>query len=316
MEKGARRRGPALTLFLAAPLVGEIFSGSTPLNTPFSIPFLPILPPLYGCGALLIRELLVRRQLGRRALFLLALAFGLMEEGFMLGSIFNPEFPPTAPVSGVAMFLGVQWVWTLTVLSAHVFLSIGIPVLLVEMAFPEIAGRPLLHGRRLALVIAAYAAAIVVGTPLIAAILAAAVNVYLPVGLPWLVTPLIAGVLVALALRQPKGTLLPPEAGGPSGRAFGLGLAVAFLVLPLPFLLVQLPLLAVISVPIGWLLLYRNLRALATRGALLSFISGGLTMFGTFLVPLNVLQLNIGPLVAAIILIVSIRRLWRREPPM
>jgi hypothetical protein len=307
-----RRWGPALTLFWLAPLTGEIFSGSTPLNTPFSILFLPFLPPLYGCGALLARELLVRHHKSWRTLFLFGLAYGVMEEGFMLGSLFNPTFPPTAPVAGAATFLGVQWVWALTVLSAHVLLSIAIPILLVEVAFPEAAGRPLLAGRRLWLAVAGYVAAILIGTPVTALILAAAVHISFPLGLPWLLAPVAAAGLVVLGLRQPSGALISSEPGAPSRRAFILGLAVAFLVLPLPFLLVRLPVFAVLSVPAGWLLLYLFRREVTGKHAVLSLVSGVLTMLGIFLVPLNLLQLNIGPLAVAVLLFFWLRTLSRR----
>lgn len=55
-----RRIHPALALWLIAPVFGEMFSGSTPLDeyvSPFTI---MIFGMLYGGGAILVREIIIR----------------------------------------------------------------------------------------------------------------------------------------------------------------------------------------------------------------------------------------------------------------
>lgn len=73
-----------LTLYVLAPIVGEVLSGSTPpLNfiTPFT--FL-LLTWLYGSGAIIARELVRRRGLGWTSILLLGAAYGILEEGLVV----------------------------------------------------------------------------------------------------------------------------------------------------------------------------------------------------------------------------------------
>src|SRR5512140_813410 len=74
-----RRISPALALWLIAPIFGELVSGSTPLNEYLS-PFTLVLCMLYGSGALLIREMLIRWGKNWRSLLLLGAAYGIYEE--------------------------------------------------------------------------------------------------------------------------------------------------------------------------------------------------------------------------------------------
>ena len=49
-----------------------------------------LLASLYGSGALLIRELKVRWRKGYVSMFLLGTAYGIIEEGLMVKSFFDP----------------------------------------------------------------------------------------------------------------------------------------------------------------------------------------------------------------------------------
>jgi len=81
---------PALVLFLTAPIFGELFSGSSPLNEFLNPITFTILSLLYGCGATLVRELVIRWQKGWISIFLLGAAYGIYEEGIMVQSFFDP----------------------------------------------------------------------------------------------------------------------------------------------------------------------------------------------------------------------------------
>src|SRR5512141_2133224 len=87
---GRSNRGPVLTLLLLAPAIGELLSGSSPPLQFFNPVFLLLLMGLYGCGALLIREAVVRRALNTSGLLLLGLAYAAIEEGLTCKSFFNP----------------------------------------------------------------------------------------------------------------------------------------------------------------------------------------------------------------------------------
>lgn len=79
------RTWPALlTLYFLSPLVGEMVSGSTPFLLfiqPFSLVFLPL---LYGSGAILIHEVIVRHRVGWGNALLLGAAFGVYQEALVV----------------------------------------------------------------------------------------------------------------------------------------------------------------------------------------------------------------------------------------
>src|SRR5271169_2664844 len=128
-----RRVPPPWFLFFFAPLTAEYVSGSSPYLNPFVWVgnFL-----LYGAGTLLIRELRVRWKKGWLAVFILAAAYMIAEEGLMLNTLFDP----TRHTEGRA--LGVNWVWTTGMLMVHSLVSILAPLLLTEAIYDEQANQP------------------------------------------------------------------------------------------------------------------------------------------------------------------------------
>src|SRR5215469_3384655 len=142
------RTWPAvLALYVLAPVVGEMLSGSTPpllFFTPFGLIFEC---GLYGSGALLVREVARRRGLGWGAILLLGAAYGILEEGLVVTSWFNPYWPDLGRLAGYGRALDTSWVWALGLTMYHAVVSITIPIVLVEALFPSKAGIPWL-GRR------------------------------------------------------------------------------------------------------------------------------------------------------------------------
>jgi hypothetical protein len=130
----------AVTLFFIAPLVAEYLLGD------FSITFLSpliIMAPMYGGGALLIRELARRSGRGWPTILLLGCAYCLIEEGFSTQTLFNPNsfgLHLLAPAWIPALGIGA-W-WTLFMLNVHPFWSIGVSIALAEGLFPSRARTP------------------------------------------------------------------------------------------------------------------------------------------------------------------------------
>ncbi|MEW5871745.1 MAG: hypothetical protein AB1894_20930 [Chloroflexota bacterium] len=138
---------PALALFFLAPAIGELLSGSAPpaeFFNPFSI---LILGALYGSGALLVRELRVRWNKGWATVFALGAAYGIIEEGLMVKSFFDPNWMDLGLLGTYGRWMGVNWVWTLELTLYHAVFSIAIPILLIELFFPAQRQQPWL-GRR------------------------------------------------------------------------------------------------------------------------------------------------------------------------
>jgi len=137
-EKGDLRRHtwPILTLFLLSPAIGELLSGSSP-PAEFFHPFtLFLLAALYGSGAVLIRELRVRWGKGWPTVLTLGAAYGVVEEGLMVKSFFDPNWPDLGPLGTYGRWAGVNWVWSLQLTIYHAVFSVAIPILLVELLFP------------------------------------------------------------------------------------------------------------------------------------------------------------------------------------
>ena len=79
----------AVTLFFLAPIVAEFLLGDFPATW---LPLLIILAPMYGGGALLIRELTRRAGRGWPTILLLGAAYAIIEEAFTTQSLFNTHY--------------------------------------------------------------------------------------------------------------------------------------------------------------------------------------------------------------------------------
>lgn len=126
---------PAAILFILAPLVAEFLLGNLAITM---LPVLVVMAPMYGGGALLIREVVRRTGRGWSGMILLALAYAVLEEGIVTQSLFNPDYLGENLLDyGFLPSLGIALPWTLFVLTLHTVWSISVPIALVEALFPE-----------------------------------------------------------------------------------------------------------------------------------------------------------------------------------
>src|SRR5215467_11660577 len=120
-----RRLAPVLWLLVLAPLIAEFLLGDFSVG---SLPLIQVFVPLYGGGALVIREAVRRTRRGWPSIVLLAVAYALVEEGFGTQSLFNPNYAGQHLLAyGYVPALGTSPVWALFVLSIHVVWSISTP---------------------------------------------------------------------------------------------------------------------------------------------------------------------------------------------
>lgn len=128
---------PAVALFFIAPLVAEFLLGNLPISM---LPATLILAPMYGGGALLIRETVRRTGRGWPSIFVLALAYGVVEEAFVTQTLFNPDYlglglhllePARIPTLGIG-----GW-WTVFVLTQHTVWSMATSIALAEALVPD-----------------------------------------------------------------------------------------------------------------------------------------------------------------------------------
>ncbi|MFC6158845.1 hypothetical protein [Kribbella jiaozuonensis] len=129
-QTSVKRALPALGLFFLSPLVAEFLLGNIPITALFA---LIGLAPLYGGGAVLIREVVRRRGWGYPSVVILALAYGVLEEGITTQSLFNPNYAGQRLLDpGHIGFLGMGAPWTVFVLGLHTIWSITVPIVVVE----------------------------------------------------------------------------------------------------------------------------------------------------------------------------------------
>ena len=103
---------PVLTLFLLAPVIGELVSGSSPPANWLQPGNYLFMVPLYGAGALLVRELAVRWKTGWAGVILLGAAYGILEEGIDVMSFFNTAWPDLGASALYGRWADVSWIWT------------------------------------------------------------------------------------------------------------------------------------------------------------------------------------------------------------
>ncbi|GAA3297791.1 hypothetical protein Dvina_21150 [Dactylosporangium vinaceum] len=135
-----RNRKAAWLLVGTAPVVAELTLGTIPLRMAW---VLLIFTPLYGGGALFVREIVRRAGGGYANLLLMGVAYGIVEEGLVLQSLTSPHLYHAA--GWAPRLLGVNTDYTLLNLVYHAVFSITVPVVVVELCFPGHGQRPYLR---------------------------------------------------------------------------------------------------------------------------------------------------------------------------
>ena len=126
------RRGvrPALLLFILSPLIAEYLLGNVSIS---ALGYLVIFAPLYGAGALLVREITRRSGRGWPTMVLLGFAYAVIEEGLVTQTLFNPSYFGFELLGAAHVdALGMGMWWTLFVLTLHTVWSTSVAIALVE----------------------------------------------------------------------------------------------------------------------------------------------------------------------------------------
>jgi len=143
---------PILFILLLTPGIPEYLSASSQitllvLNPLLFFLFLGANIGLYGSGVILIREAMIRWKKGWASVFLLGVAYGIVEEGLALWTLFNPLAQPVGVLGFYGHWLGVNWVWTVGLLIFHSVYSIGLPIFLFGLVFPELKHKSIVSMR-------------------------------------------------------------------------------------------------------------------------------------------------------------------------
>ena len=201
------RIGPALLLLVLAPLIAEFLLGDFAVRQLY---VLVILLPLYGGGALLIREVTRRTGRGWPTIVLLALAYGIFEEGITTMSLFNPGYAGAHLLHyGFIPLLGTSLAWDVFVVAIHAVFSISTPILIAEGVAGTRRTEPWLRTPGLVVAIALFVLGALVNTGLQVAV---SHFVASPAQLVTVVVLIVALVLVAFAAFPPRAAQ-PAEPG-------------------------------------------------------------------------------------------------------
>jgi hypothetical protein len=246
---------PALVLLFLSPMIGELLSGSSPPTEFFTAFGFTVMTLLYGGGALLAREMRIRWGKGVGSLLLLGASYGVIEEGVMVGSWFNPAWPDLGLMGVFGRWLGVNWVWAVDLTIYHAIISITVPCMLVELAYPDRARVSWLSERWFKVVGVAFVVNVIIGI-----ILFGNLTGYMPNLIHVLFAVILAGVFLLAAKRLPANWARNPAK--PVRRASfyflytflsSLACVAVFYVLPH---LVQNPLGPVVVIVLGTTLIF------------------------------------------------------------
>ncbi len=149
-----------VSLLLLAATLAEFLTGSTLIQSAIAFPpGFAILVGMYGGGALLIREVALRWGKRWGAILLLGGAYAVGEEGFGAKTMIDP----TGSNIGNQLYthwVGINWVPLAALTLFHAAFSITVPLVIVELLFPEVRGRSLVGKRGLTVTALVYPLAI------------------------------------------------------------------------------------------------------------------------------------------------------------
>ncbi len=207
-------RGVVL-LYVVAALCGEVLPGSTPILAFLDPHSWVYLVALYGSGAVIARELVRRRKLGWWNLLILGAAYGVLEEGMIVTSWFNPFWADAATLGEKGRALDINWIWAVGLTAYHAVMSVTIPVILVERVFPSRASEPWLGRFGLVIAFLVLIASSIFGLIIFGFMLFKPVGYEHPPG-TYVNAVIIFFALVWLGLRR-RGAARPSDAAAPPG---------------------------------------------------------------------------------------------------
>jgi len=150
---GAPHYREVFLLAVASPMIAELLTSSAPPLEFFIWWIFILFVAFYGCAAILIREISIRRGSGWPGILLFGGAYAILEEGMSTRVFFDPAARPLGPLAQHGLrWLGVNWIWTFDAIFYHAVFSVALPILLVYQVFPNSRAVPWLGRRGLTVV--------------------------------------------------------------------------------------------------------------------------------------------------------------------
>jgi hypothetical protein len=124
---------PALTLIFLSPFIAEVLSGATRMSAIFAL--VPEMM-LWGCGALIARELVRRWGGGWPSLLMLGLGLSIAEE-FLIQQTSLAPIPFPGVMANYGRLWGVNWIYFLFMLAYESVWVVLVPVQVTELLFAK-----------------------------------------------------------------------------------------------------------------------------------------------------------------------------------
>lgn len=226
--KGRRRRprparqpgwASGLLLFFLAPLLDRLLTGAFSPGEFFSPMVLLASLASLGAGAVLLRELAVRRNIGPWGRLLLGLALGLFYEGFITRQLFATEGTALGTLVGYGRVFDTNVLWGLLAALEHALQAFLLPLLAIELLWPTQASAPALQRRTQWLLLIALGICGFFGVSAISVNVGGPDQLYHPQALPLLGCALLIAGLLTLALRLRPATTGPDIEGAAADSA-------------------------------------------------------------------------------------------------
>jgi hypothetical protein len=140
---------PSLTLAILSPLIAEVLSGATKFSVIFAL-----VPEIlvWGCGALVIREVVRRWRGDWTSMLLLGLGLSIAEE-FLIQQTSLAPLPFPGALAHYGRAWGVNWVYFLFMLGYESVWVVLVPVQITELIFRSRRHTPWLPNRGLVIAI-------------------------------------------------------------------------------------------------------------------------------------------------------------------
>ncbi len=196
-----KKRLPAVILFFLSPLIAELLLSSAPPAEFFNPVMLVVLTVLYGGGAILIRETVIRWQKGWASLLVLGAAYAIIEEGLMVKSFFDPNWVDIGILGSYGRWVGVNWVWSLQLIVYHAVISIAVPILITEMVFKDRRNQSWVGKKGFIILLILFVIDIIFGY--------AVLTPYRPGVVQYWLAVVVVAVLIIIAWRLPRRIFSP-----------------------------------------------------------------------------------------------------------
>lgn len=220
MPKGMRMK-MILLLIVMSPGIPEYLTGSSPFNRLFYDPVgfifsLGLNIALYSTGALLIREFAIRYRKGWGSILALGCAYGIMEEGVSVHTFVQASGSPVGLLAIYGRFAGINWVWALGLTFFHAVFSIGLPLLLLSLAYPQYSREPLLGRKSASTVLSIYLLDVIFLNILLLSVSSRT----FPTAGDFILFLLVSIILVVIAFKFPRKMLSPRGKPGSGTKKF------------------------------------------------------------------------------------------------